>query len=86
MVRDLLSWLRDVLSVDRSNAGGSREPEVERRPVGLFECTNCETTYIGLDRQSCSRCDGTVREIPNERDLWRFRSDDRSESPTSRDR
>lgn len=71
--RYLLSWLRDVLSVDRSNPPDSTEPEVERRPARLFECEDCETTYIGVDKESCSRCDGPVREIPSETDIPSFR-------------
>ena len=73
--RHPLSWLREVLSVDGSDPRDSTDPEGERRPARLFECTNCETTYIGVDKQSCSKCDGSVRPIPNETDLQQVRRD-----------
>lgn len=41
----------------------------ERVPATLYRCSECETTYVGTDKQSCSGCDAPVEEIPSESDL-----------------
>lgn len=79
--RHPLSWLRKLLRGETSTSDEPAEPEVERRSSRLFECEDCETTFIGVDKRSCSQCGGSVQEIPNERDLGRARGDDRTESP-----
>ena len=85
MARNPLTWLRDVLSVGGSGEPTGSESAVERRPARLFECPGCETTYIGVEMEICSRCGDAVRRIPNERDLGGFREADPPESRPPRD-
>lgn len=35
----------------------------------LYSCPDCETTYISDGMESCSKCNGSVEQIPSERDL-----------------
>lgn len=76
VARNPVTWLRDVLSIGGSGRPDPPDPGPEREPAGLYECTNCETTYIGVDKRSCPRCDGPVEEIPSEADLGIFQGDD----------
>ena len=84
--RNPLSWLRDVLLGEGSSSRDVEEPPIDRRPASLFECEGCETTFIGVDKRTCSRCGGTVREIPNEREMASFERNEVSEPPRQRDR
>lgn len=35
----------------------------------LFECSECDTTYISEEMESCPSCGAPVESVPNESDL-----------------
>jgi hypothetical protein len=50
----------------RGSDDGDPDPEPS---ATLYACPECDTTYIGRDKESCSRCGCAVDPIPDERDL-----------------
>lgn len=38
-------------------------------PAGLYECADCDTTYISTEMETCPDCRDGVEAVPNERDL-----------------
>ena len=48
----------------------SEQSNPERRVnIRLFECSDCEITYVSKSMDSCSQCGKPVTGIQNERDL-----------------
>ena len=33
----------------------------------LFQCGSCETVYIAVDKETCSKCDSAVTRVPSPR-------------------
>lgn len=31
----------------------------------LYQCPDCESVYVALDKQTCSTCDAAVEEVPS---------------------
>lgn len=62
---------RFVDRLTKSNAGD--ETETTKTDGGvqvkLFECRDCDITYVGQSVEACSECDGAVAPIQSERDL-----------------
>lgn len=49
----------------------SSEPSTAdtRRSATLYECPDCETTYISSEMDDCPECRASVETVPNEHDL-----------------
>ena len=45
------------------------DDEEARDRAGLFECGDCQTTFISGTMDECPTCSGPVETIPTERDL-----------------
>jgi rubrerythrin len=51
---------------------GATDSLPEKSPAprsSLYECPLCGTVYISEEMQACPDCDGTVDQVPNEREL-----------------
>jgi hypothetical protein len=65
-VKNVLTRLRHVFGGDQT---GEPPASDGHEPATLYSCSGCERTYVGTDKESCSRCAGPVEEIPSESDL-----------------
>lgn len=58
---------RPATTPPKENAS-ERNHETETDATGnanLFRCLSCEIVYIAIDKQTCSKCDGSVEQIPS---------------------
>lgn len=53
-------------AVERTGAAAAAERTV---PTGLYECDECETTYISTEMETCPACRTGVESVATERDL-----------------
>ncbi|MFB6173224.1 MAG: hypothetical protein ABEI39_01135 [Halobacteriales archaeon] len=64
------SRIRAVLSDARARAGGEaavgtagRGAATDRPDTSLFECPDCHTVYVAVEKSTCSSCDAAVEEV-----------------------
>lgn len=51
------------------NLSDPQSSETERSKVGLYECSRCETTYVGADMNSCPNCGHQVEPLATGHEL-----------------
>lgn len=62
-----LEWVKSQMGIgDRSPSDGHRSND---EPANLFQCRDCERTFVSREMDSCPSCNGRVTHVPNERDL-----------------
>ena len=65
MVGRLQKWLAGVIGVPPSRTSSPGGGLL----VNLYECSNCEDTYVSTGMRSCPSCGRAVDSIDSERDL-----------------
>lgn len=66
-----MKFIRRIADVLGSDADGNDATESDDAPdpAGLYECEDCDTTYISTEMETCPDCRDGVEAVPNERDL-----------------
>lgn len=62
-----ISWLKSHL--DRYGSDDSESEEPVETNVYLFECSQCERTYIADEMEACPECSDEITRVPTEREL-----------------
>lgn len=62
-----IAWVQSRIRSSGSSTV-DRQSETEHF-ASLFECTECDTTYICEEMESCPECNNDVDHVPNEREL-----------------
>lgn len=66
-----MKFIRRIVDVFGSTTDGNDETENAETtdPASLYECADCDTTYISTEMETCPDCRDGVEAVPNERDL-----------------
>lgn len=64
----LIHRVTGLLDGGAGEAADEAEAETDE-PTGLYQCADCDTTYISREMHSCPECSQAVESVPTESDL-----------------
>lgn len=67
-MRGLIHRVTGLFDGTDDQAADEREAE-SGDPAGLYQCSDCDTTYISREMHTCPECSQAVESVPTESDL-----------------